>query len=47
MTELASSVQSLVQPPSPLNPNSNLHDKHPVEKDSHVTEMNAGKVMVR
>ena len=27
--------------------NSNLHDKHQVEKDSHVTETNAGKVMVR
>ena len=47
MTELASSVQPVVQPPLPLNANSNLQDKHPVEKDSHVTEMNAGKVMVR
>jgi len=46
-TELASSVQPLVQPPSPLNVNSNPHDKPPVEKDSHVTETNAGKVMVR
>ena len=47
MTELASSVQPVVQPPLPLNANSNLQDKHPVEKDSHVTETNAGKVMVR
>jgi len=33
--------------PSPLNMNLNLHDKHQVEKDSHVTETNARKVIVK